>query len=310
MRTLLVVLAVAVMFLAGCGQLFQPTTKVEGARVESQRFREKLTGGAGGKESYYRRSFETPVMRPSGLPARPLPPPGPASPNTESPGPVGPPAAWVPAVPAQPPPTARGSEERWEYVAPDQPDWESEYGEGNSQGAGVRGPGASGKMGEAPEVDLGAGTASGGTMNFTTKVLQGALKGPLILIGIGTVLVVGGAVLIFLAKLVWWGMGAIACGLCLIGIGLAVEAYPWVALVAPLVLVVVAIGVIVYLWKTGNLAKAWTQVVTGTDAFIAKIAANPTLTPEAKAAVKTDFAAAQDKAQDVSTQTLVDQTQK
>jgi len=300
-----VMLVLAALVLAGCGQFFTPTTRVEGARVESQKLREKITGAT---ESYYKRTLDAqmPVARPMTLPPR-----APAGPRASdeavpkaAPGGEG---RWVPAVPAVPPEPARRQDyvERWEWKGPDT---ETEYAEGTSHGADVRGPGASGKMGEAPEVDLEKGTASGGTFSFTTKIAQ-YLRGPLILVGAGTVLVIGGIVLIVVAKQTWWGLGATVGGLCLIGVGLAVEAYPWIALVAPLVLLGLVIGVIVYLYKTGKLAQAWTQVVTGTDEFLAKLWANPSLSADEKAAVQKDFEAAQNKAQDTTTQALVDKTQ-
>jgi hypothetical protein len=124
----------------------------------------------------------------------------------------------------------------------------------------------------APEIELNGSKVSGGEMIYTVKGL--ATKGNIVLLFIGGLAVIGGII----TALKWdvkMGVGVAVGGVALIVISVMFSAYPWLALLIPLL----GVGALAYYWyrnkKAADQNKALTGIVkaverTNGDALVVK----------------------------------------
>lgn len=140
--------------------------------------------------------------------------------------------------------------------------------QGESKGGEARGSGAIGTIGgnlSAPSLDMGEQKGTAGSTGFSAEIKKGANSGPVIMIIVGLVMIVGSIVYLIFVKnfknfLIIGGAGG-----AILATGLLVQVYPWVLLVGAAAL----IGVVIYLvysgWRSGRILEAFSTVVKGVE---------------------------------------------
>lgn len=167
-----------------------------------------------------------------------------------------------------------------EYLERLDPSTQSEKTTGKSKGASSSGPpGSSLSSGKAPQFDLKKGKMSGSTSSFLSEV-SSVFQGPMVFVWLGGVTLLAGLIMALAFKMVmgWWI--ALAGGV-VAGLGILTGFYPWVALVAAVLVLLGGLGFLLWARKTKRVDMTLNTVVAGVEAAPA----------EASAAVKTAIGA-------------------